>query len=70
MNHRIRVEAVGEAGLSQVTLWMDGNLVDSFYQRPYQVWWPLAVGRHEVWAEGLDQNGERVISERVVFLVE
>ncbi|MEE8568470.1 MAG: transglycosylase domain-containing protein [Anaerolineales bacterium] len=67
---RIRVEAVGEAGLGQVTLWMDGNLLGSFDQGPFRIWWPLAVGRHEAWAEGLILDGEWVISERVVFLVE
>ena len=67
---RIRIEAVGEAGLDQVTLWMDGDLLSSFDQGPFQVWWPLAVGSHEVWAEGINQNSERVISERVVFIVE
>jgi penicillin-binding protein 1C len=67
---RIVVEAVVEAGLTQITLWMDGILLESFEQGPYRVWWPLGVGLHEVWAEGVDEDGEVVVSERVVFLVE
>jgi hypothetical protein len=67
---RITVEAVGEAHMDEVSLWMDGILLGSFEEGPYRLWWPLAEGSHEVWAEGLTQNGERVMSERVVFIVE
>jgi penicillin-binding protein 1C len=67
---RIAVEAVVEADLEQITLWMDGTLLGRFEQGPYRVWWPLVVGRHEAWAEGVGGDGEVVVSERVVFIVE
>jgi membrane carboxypeptidase/penicillin-binding protein PbpC len=67
---RIIVEAVAEAGLSQISLWMDGVLLGTFEEGPYRLWWPLAEGMHEVWAEGYSQTGERVLSEHVVFNVE
>ncbi len=67
---RIIVEAVAEAGLSQISLWMDGILLGTFEEGPYRLWWPLAEGMHEVWAEGYSQTGERVLSEHVIFTVE
>jgi hypothetical protein len=36
---------------------------------PYQVWWSLVVGEHEVRAEGVRQDGELVVSEVVRFEV-
>ena len=66
---RVLVEAVGEAGLQDVSLWVDGNLIAHFDQSPYQVWWQLAPGTHQAWAQGNRANGERVSSERVEFEV-
>jgi membrane carboxypeptidase/penicillin-binding protein PbpC len=67
---RISVEAIADSNLNQISLWMDGELLASFEAGPYRIWWPLAEGRHEVWAEALTQTGEPVMSERVVFTVE
>jgi hypothetical protein len=33
------------------------------------VWWIIAVGKHEVYAEGVDSSGKRVTSEVVEFAV-
>jgi penicillin-binding protein 1C len=67
---RICIEAIGEAGLKRVTLWMDGDLMESFERSPYRLCWPILAGRHEAWAEGMSQSGEQVASEKVVFVVE
>jgi penicillin-binding protein 1C len=67
---RIPLEAVSEAPLAQVSLWMDGALLASFEEGPYRLWWSLAVGSHEAWAEGLTLDGERLISEPVLFSVD
>jgi hypothetical protein len=68
---RLRLEAVfvGEVGLGEVTLWVDGQVVARLTQSPYQGWWPLAIGIHEAWAEGVTLDGLRVASERVQFEV-
>lgn len=65
----IRIEAAGEAGLRQVTLWLDGAPLAGFEGPPYWAWWPLAPGRHRAWAEALRATGERVASERIEFEV-
>jgi penicillin-binding protein 1C len=67
---RARLEAVGESGLRQVTLWLDGEMLAAFDQAPYQFWWPLAPGEHQAWAEGTRSDGTQVISPRVTFTVE
>ena len=67
---RVRLEALGESGLLQVTLWLDGELLAAFDEAPYQVWWPLAPGEHQAWAEGTGPDGARLVSEHVSFSVE
>ena len=67
---RARLEAVGESGLGQVTLWLDGEMLAAFDQAPYQFWWPLAPGEHQAWAEGTRSDGTQLISQRVTFTVE
>jgi penicillin-binding protein 1C len=66
---RVLVEAVGEAGLQDVSLWVDGNLIGRFDQGPYQTWWQLAPGMHQAWAHGSLPNGQQVTSEQVTFEV-
>jgi hypothetical protein len=69
---RLRLEAgirAGGSGLREVTLWVDGQLVARLTQPPYQAWWPLSIGFHEAWAEGLTQDGLRIASDRVGFEV-
>lgn len=67
---RIRLEAVGEQGLREVILFVDGEEVARFSQAPYQSWWTLTAGEHRAWAEGMRDDGGRVVSEVVVFTVE
>ncbi len=66
---QIRLEAVGAPGLQSVTFWMDGVQLASFSAAPFQAWWPLAVGKHEAWAEAVLEDGSRVTSERINFEV-
>ena len=67
---RIIIEAVGEGELSQAELWMDGRLLARFDQVPFRLWWPIAVGTHEAWAEAIRKDGSKLTSERVIFSVE
>lgn len=66
---QLHLEALGEAGLHDVHLWIDGTLVASYNEPPFEAWWPLSSGSHQVWADGLLPTGERVTSERVSFEV-
>ena len=66
---RIQVAAVSAAGLTQISLWLDGRQLAAFNQPPFEIWLQLEVGEHQVWAQGLGQNGRRIESERINFQV-
>jgi penicillin-binding protein 1C len=66
---RIRLEAVGQPGLSELTFWVDGVQVASQEMTPYQTWWTLTAGEHRVWAEALTQDGKKLASPVVHFTV-
>jgi membrane carboxypeptidase/penicillin-binding protein PbpC len=67
---KLLLEVIVETDLELVTIWVDGILLSSFEQPPYQAWWPLGPGAHEAWAEGTRQNGATILSEVVEFTVE
>jgi hypothetical protein len=48
---------------------MDGIALTSFKNEPYETWWPLTVGMHQVWAEAITSNGDKVMSEKISFEV-
>ena len=52
-----------------MTLWVDGNLLATPDAVPYQAWWPLAVGEHRFWAQGMTAVGETVMSETITITV-
>jgi penicillin-binding protein 1C len=66
---QVLVEAAAGQGISNITLWVDRELLASPESAPYQAWWPLAPGEHRFWAEGVTANGETVISEVVMITV-
>ncbi|MCA9936710.1 MAG: hypothetical protein KC415_22400, partial [Anaerolineales bacterium] len=67
---RLRVEAVAaSADLREVTLWLDGEPLATLTAPPYEAWWPLAVGEHEVWATAVTLQGEAVRGTAVTFTV-
>ena len=66
---QVQVQAVGQAGLREVSLWVDGAQIKTTVEAPYTGWWPLKPGRHQAWAEGVTVEGERVRSRTVSFEV-
>lgn len=68
-SQQIQIEVAAGQGISQVTIWVDGNLLATFSSPPYQTWWTLSAGEHRFWAEGVDANGQRVKSEIVTITV-
>ena len=55
--------------MSQITFWVDGNLLTSVSESPFQAWWPLIVGTHQLWAQGVNASGETVRSDTVTITV-
>ena len=66
---QIQIEAAAGQGVSEVTIWVDGDLLSAVSSPPYQAWWTLSPGEHRFWAEGMNAQGERVKSEVVVISV-
>jgi penicillin-binding protein 1C len=66
---QLLLEAVAGQGIAQVTFWVDGNLLASASEAPYQAWWPLREGAHQIWAEGVDVNGAAIKSDVVTITV-
>lgn len=66
---KLLIEAVVGAGISQVTIWVDGVPLATLTESPYQAWWQLSVGEHRFWVTGITVNGETVTSEVIVVTV-
>jgi penicillin-binding protein 1C len=66
---QLLVEAAAGQGITDVTLWVDGNLLATLDAAPYQAWWPLTAGEHRFWAQGVTATGETVTSETVMITV-
>jgi 1A family penicillin-binding protein len=69
-DQRIPIEVVGGANLQQVALWLDGAQIARFEVGPYQTWWQLSPGTHQVWARAVLPGGQSVQSQTVTFNVE
>ncbi len=66
---QLSVEAVASQAFSKVTLYVDGQPLQSFIMSPYQAWWPLAAGQHRFYAEGVTAAGDVVKTDDVVITV-
>ncbi|MBI5932473.1 MAG: penicillin-binding protein 1C [Chloroflexi bacterium] len=66
---KLLIEAVVGAGISQVTIWVDGVPLATLNESPFQAWWQLTAGEHRVWATGVTVNGEIITSEAIVVTV-
>jgi len=64
----LRVTAAGV--VRSVTYYVDGAAVETVTSAPFEAWWMLAVGTHQVTAEARLAGGEVVRSEAVEFRVE
>ncbi len=68
-SQQLQIEAAARQGISQVTIWVDGNLLTTLSSPPYQAWWTLSTGEHRFWVEGVNANGETVKSDMVTIMV-
>jgi hypothetical protein len=63
------VEAAAGQGVTNVTLWVDGEFLARLDTSPYQAWWPLTPGEHRFWAESVTATGKTMTSEVVTIAV-
>ena len=67
---KLLIEAVVDAGITHVTIWVDGIPLATLTASPYQAWWQLSVGEHRFWVTGVTVNRETVTSEVVTIKVQ
>jgi hypothetical protein len=48
---------------------VDGKVLATFSNPPYQTWWTLSAGNHQFWMEGVKNNGEIIKSDVAVITV-
>jgi penicillin-binding protein 1C len=68
-SQQIQIEVAAGQGISQVAIWVDGNLLTTLSSPPYHAWWTLSTGEHRFWAEGINANGETIKSDVAVITV-
>lgn len=68
---RIAVSArVGDGiQLSELTLWMDDQMITAFREPPYRALWTLEPGTHTFTARGVGRNGQELVSPPVTIIV-
>lgn len=66
----IKISALTSLNLRSVKLWIDDQLLAELSSPPFETWWNLQAGNHQVWAQALLSNGELVSSLPVTFTVE
>jgi penicillin-binding protein 1C len=66
---QLEIEAAVGGGISQVTIWVDGIPFANLNAAPYQAWWSLSVGEHQIWAQGLNAKGDMIKSDVVTITV-
>jgi len=68
-SQQLQIEAAVGQGISEVTVWMDENLLAPLSSPPYQTWWTLSAGEHHFWVQGVDSNGQSVKSAAITITV-
>ncbi len=66
---QVRLAAVANAAIHQVTFWLDDAPLATVNQPPFETWWPLSPGTHGLWVEGRDASGAVVRTEVIHFEV-
>lgn len=66
---RLRFSVAVPAGTESVTYWLNGEAVGTVASAPWSLWWPLALGTHELVAEAHLINGTSTQSAPIPFTV-
>jgi penicillin-binding protein 1C len=62
---KLSIQAAAGEIFDQVMFYVDGIEIARLDLPPYEAWWQLQVGVHEIWVEGSLSNREPVISNKV-----
>lgn len=68
-NQQVSLNAVSAKAFKEVSFVLDGVVIATVRESPYQTFWQLAEGKHSLKAVGVTKEGERVESEAITFEV-
>ncbi|MEN6392501.1 MAG: PBP1A family penicillin-binding protein [Anaerolineaceae bacterium] len=69
-SQKININIASNTLFEKIELWMDGSRLTTFNKDPYEFWWTLSPGEHQVWAIGFSASGEATQAEPVSFSVQ
>lgn len=64
---QLHIQAVSQGEFDHVSVWLDGEVIAELSQAPYEVWWTLSEGKHQVWATAITLEGVKTNSQIVEF---
>ncbi len=67
---RVRLSVVTPSNTVSVSYWLNDEPLVTVEQAPFDYWWVLSVGQHELYAWAELDNGETLQSEAISFRVE
>jgi len=74
-SQRLQLQAVIDgmenlpAAVRMLRFWIDGKELAEIHRSPYETWWELQLGKHQLKAQAELNNDERIDSEEVFFEV-
>lgn len=68
-SQKIKIDIVANISLEKVDLWIDDTRIATFYDPPFEYWWSLSLGEHQIWASGVSPTGETINTNTVLFSV-
>lgn len=68
-NQRIMIQVVAPADLTEVDFFVDQQMIQRISSAPFQTWWVLEPGAHQIFAVGITQSGEEITSNTVNLVV-
>jgi hypothetical protein len=62
-SQRLSITLLTDPSIVQVSIFIDGEIISSIATYPFQIWWPVQKGNHQIWVEGTTVQGETITSE-------
>jgi 1A family penicillin-binding protein len=62
-SQRLAITLLTDPSIVRVSIFVDSEVISDIDTYPFQIWWPLQKGTHQIWAEGTSAQGEIITSE-------
>jgi len=68
-NQRIKLEVLSDEDVRSLTIYMDGEVLAVLDAEPFQIWWVLTPGEHQIWVEAVTNDDRKIKSPVNYFSV-